>query len=466
VYVIGLHGGVAMTAPERIPDSLLCEELPPDTEESRRAALAQELYVALSRARTRLVLSYPRADDRGAPLTPAPSLQAVQGALGATWHEREEELFGPAETLHSTYRLLRDELLEGTARAGGRLGELRFDTDLDVSHAVVRYLELLKLAALIARPDGQSVAESLRDVNSRILQAVTAEQREIFESSALDDYLMDAERDARRRAQAIVARDEPSLEPFLPRRGDGVVLSATDIDTYRTCPLKYKFARVFRIPQEPTLHQRFGILVHQVLERYHSNPARDSNTGPARPGLPELLGLLEGGWRRGGFGDSEEERQLRGKAASALTRYHERFHEEQAEPVWFERQFTFKLGPHLLRGRVDRVDRLPDGEYELIDYKTGRPKTAAQLTEDVQLSLYAVGAREAWHLEASRQAYYYLLDDQKVEVPADDGDRGEWVQEVAMEVAEGILSQGFEPTPSFAACSMCDYRLVCPAAER
>ena len=47
------------------------------------------------------------------------------------------------------------------------------------------------------------------------------------------------------------------------------MLSASDIDTYRTCPLKYKFARVFRIPQEPTLNQRFGILVHQVLERFH-----------------------------------------------------------------------------------------------------------------------------------------------------------------------------------------------------
>jgi DNA helicase-2/ATP-dependent DNA helicase PcrA len=464
IYVIGLHAGMAMAAPEPIPDALLGEELPAEGDPTRRAALAQELYVAMTRARSRLVLSYPQADDRGAALAPAPALEAVRTALGAVWQEREEELFGPAETLHSTYRLLRDELLEGTMRAGGRLGELRFDTDLDVSHAVVRYLELLKLAALIAqgeRDESRSVAESLRDINSRILQAVTAEQREIFESSALDDYLLDAERDARRRAQAIVARDEPSLEPFLPRRGDGVVLSASDIDTYRTCPLKYKFARVFRIPQEPTLHQRFGILMHQVLERYHGN------TDPPARTLPDLLGLLEAGWRRGGFGDSEEERQLRGKAASSLTRYHERFRSEEAEPVWFERQFTFKLGPHLLRGRVDRVDRLPDGEYELIDYKTGRPKTAAQLAEDVQLSLYAVGARESWRLEASRQAYYYVLDDQKVAVPSDEGaDRGEWVREVAMEVGEGILSQGFEPTPSFAACSMCDYRLVCPAAER
>ncbi len=216
---------------------------------------------------------------------------------------------------------------------------------------------------------------------------------------------------------------------------------------------------MFRIPQEPTVHQRFGILVHQVLERFH---ARDGAPGE----LSELLGLLDAGWRRAGFGDTEEERQLRGKAAGALQRYHDRFQSTDAQPVWFERPFTFKLGPHLLRGRVDRVDRLPGGEYELIDYKTGRPKTATQLADDVQLSLYAVGAREAWRLDASRQAYYYLLDDQKVAVCEDGDDRSEWVREVATEVAEGIRSQGFEPTPSFAACSVCDYRLVCPAAER
>ena len=133
--------------------------------------------------------------------------------------------------------------------------------------------------------------------------------------------------------------------------------------------------------------------------------------------------------------------------------------------MWFEKAFTFKLGPHVLRGRVDRVDQLPGGEYELIDYKTGRPKTAAQLADDVQLSLYAIGAREAWDLDASRQAYYYLLDDQKVSVP-DDAGRAEWIAAVVEEVAAGILSQGFEPTPSHEACSICDYRLMCPAAER
>jgi hypothetical protein len=91
----------------------------------------------------------------------------------------------------------------------------------------------------------------------------------------------------------VAARDEPSLEAFLPRRGEGLLLSASDIDTYRTCPLKYKFARVFRIPTEPTLYQRFGIFVHQVLERYHQAEVRN---------VDELLGLTDAAWRRGGFG--------------------------------------------------------------------------------------------------------------------------------------------------------------------
>jgi DNA helicase-2/ATP-dependent DNA helicase PcrA len=467
VFLLGLGAGLEVGAAgqfEPIDDALLREPLPADGEDTRRSALRQRLYVALTRAGTRAVLCYPAAGERGAAVAPLREVEAARQAAGLEWEQRDEELFGPDETLHSTYRMLRDEVLEGTIRAGGRLGELRFDTDLDVSHAVVRYLELLKVAALLARVDagGQGVAEALRDVNARIGQAVTAEQREIFTSSPLDGYLLDAERDARRRAQVIAARDEPSLERFLPMRGEGVVLSASDIDTYRACPLKYKFARVFRIPQEPTLHQRFGILVHQVLERFH---AAEEEEGSHPAPLAELLGLLEAGWRRGGFGDSDEERQLRGKAAAALARYHERASTEEARPVWFERQFTFKLGPHLLRGRVDRVDQLPGGEYELIDYKTGRPKTAAQLADDVQLSLYAVGAREAWSLEASRGAYYYLLDDEKVVVPSDD-ERAEWIKAVAIDVAEGIKAQEFEPTPSLRACSICDYRLVCPAAER
>ena len=446
---------------EPVPDALLREQLPADDEATRASRLRQRLYVAVSRARRRAVFSFVAGDQHGEQAAPLQIVESLREALAGDWLQITEELFGPAEKLHSTYRLLRDEVLEGTARAAGRLAELRLDTDLDISHAVVRYLELLKLAALIARDEAQEsqgTAEALRDINARIEQAVTAEEREIFTSSPLDEFLLDTERDMRRRAHVVAARDEPSLERFLPMRGDGVLLSATDIDTYRACPLRYKFARVFRIPQEPTLHQRFGIAVHQVLERYHSG---SEELG----GLEELLSLLDASWRRSGFGDSDEERQLRAKATAALIRYHERALSDAGRPVWFERQFSFRLGPHLVRGRVDRVDLLPTGEYELIDYKTGRPRSAEQLATDVQLSLYAIAAREAWGLDATVGAYHYVLDDEKVAVPGDE-ERADWIRNLALGVAEGIMAQEFEPTPSPAACGFCDYRLVCPATER
>jgi DNA helicase-2/ATP-dependent DNA helicase PcrA len=457
VFLLGLQSaripGARSRLVEPIPAALTGGE---ESRDSHVADMRRLVHTAMTRAREGLVLAYAAHTDSGALQPPSPFAEEARGALAADWEDREEELFGPDESLHATYQALRDELVAGIPRTGNRLGELRFDTDLDVAHGTVRYLELLKVSALLARPEGQSVAEALPQINAAILQAATAQQREIFESSPLDDVLLDAERDARARAAAIAARDEPSLEAFLPRRGEGLLLSASDIDTYRTCPLKYKFARVFRIPTEPTIYQRFGIFVHQVLERYHQAEVRN---------IDELLGLTDAAWRRGGFGTSEEERQLRSKADVALRRYHERFEADDAEPVWFERGFQFRMGPHTLRGRVDRVDRLPDGGYELIDYKTGRPRTASQLREDVQLSLYAVGAREAWDLEASRQSYLYVLDDEKVPVPHEDIDR-DWIADTVGEVADGISSQGFEPTPSYAACSICDYRIVCPAAER
>ena len=447
--------GPRLRAGETVPDALLKEALGPDDRAAHVAAMRRLAHVAMTRAAHGLVLAYPALSAGGVAQPPSPFAEEARAALGAEWEVLEEELFGPEEALHATFQALRDELLGDVARVGKGLGELRFDTDLDVTHAVARYLELVKLAALIERPEGQSVADALGPVNQRLGTELSPLQREVLATSSLDALLLDAERDDRARAAARAARTEPSLVAFLPRRGLGLALSAGDIETYRACPLRYKFARVLRVPQEPTLNQRFGILVHQVLERYHQSD-RDS--------LDDMLDLLEGGWRQHGFSYSEEELQLRTKAGTALRRYHERIASDPVEPVWFERAFAFRIGAHTLRGRVDRVDRLRGGGHELIDYKTGRPRSAAALKEDVQLSLYAVAAREAWGLQASEQSYLYVLDDEKVRVPSDEIDAG-WIADTVEEAGAGILAQDFEPTPSHTACSMCDFRIACPASE-
>jgi DNA helicase II / ATP-dependent DNA helicase PcrA len=417
-------------------------------------------------ARSGLVLSRLERTGGGEAARPSRFYEEALAAAGggdtegAVEELHEEELFGPAEGLHATYRALREQVLEASWRAGRELSEPRLDTAIDVNRAIARYLELLKLAALAQRPGEETTAEAIEAVNGLLRQVATPEQQAELDASSLDSYLLDSEHERGHRLELVAAREEPSLAAFLPKRGDGMLsLSASDLSLYLTCPLKYKFARVFGIPQEPTINQRFGILFHNVLERFHKEPPEH----PAE-GLGVLNRLFESGWRRTGFGSSDDELQFRDRAREALRLYWERERDSEGEPVWLEKKFDFKVGDHHVRGRVDRVDRLPDGDYELIDYKTGERKSEEDLNDDLQLALYRMAAREAWGIEASTGSYYYVLDAEKVPAPTrpDDAER---VERTVLQVGEGILSQDFEPRPSPSVCSWCDYRLICPAAE-
>ena len=476
-----LHAGIAADFAGQPPQAFLtrliervhCERLlGVNAERSRGDGLEQ-----LQQLAGEFLLSTPRAGGRelAAHLVEAlPGAQRQTPDVAATQpHAAEEPSLDSEERtereLQATLGLLRDQLLDGVNHLGGRLGELRLDTELDIAHGVVRYLELLKVATLLQRPAGQGLGEALADVNARLHAAVTPLQREILQTSPLDRTLLAhgeheqngagsaAPASEHALARALVPREQHSLGPFLPRKGSGLALSASDIQTYRSCPLRYKYARVLRIPVEQTLPQRFGIVVHQTLERYHSEDGGS---------LERMLVLLDGCWRRAGLGEDGEQGELRRKALDALTRYHARLGASASQPVWFERAFSFRLGRHHLRGRVDRIDRLAPGaeaEYELIDYKTSRPRTPEQLGQDIQLSLYALAAREDWRLESTQQAYYYVLDDLIVPVPEPATD-AQSLESIVLEVGDGILAQEFEPTPSPAACAMCDYRIVCPAA--
>ena len=164
--------------------------------------------------------------------------------------------------------------------------------------------------------------------------------------------------------------------------------------------------------------------MHNVLERFHKEPPR-SRRGRLRP----LNRLFEAGWRRSGFRLQRRRAPIprprpRGDAPLLGARTGLRV----GEPVWLERKFDFKVAGHHVRGRVDRVDRLPDGGYELIDYKTGERKTEqTRAANDLQLALYRLAAREAWDIEAARGSYYYVLDAEKVAAPTkpDDAERVE-----------------------------------------
>src|SRR5688572_5967867 len=212
-FIAGLDAaavpGGARRRGDGVPDALLRETLPEDGLDVHEALMRRLLHVAITRARRAVVLSWAE-DTQGS--RPSPFYEEARVAAGASEEFHEEQLFGPAEGLHATFRMMRDEVLDSVSRVAGRLGEMRLDTYMDVASATTRFRELLKVAALVERTkEGQTVAEALPEINELLLQAATPEERELFITSALDEYLRDEETDAQRRARAIGGNEE-SLE--------------------------------------------------------------------------------------------------------------------------------------------------------------------------------------------------------------------------------------------------------------
>ncbi len=146
-----------------------------------------------SPARVGLVLS--RVEGVEGSSRPSPFYEQARAAEGADEEVHEEELFGPAEGLHATYRMLREEVLEASWKAGRELSEPRLDTAIDITRAIARYLELLKLAALAQRPGDEATVEAIEAVNGLLRQVATPEQQAELDASSLDSYLLDSERE-------------------------------------------------------------------------------------------------------------------------------------------------------------------------------------------------------------------------------------------------------------------------------
>ena len=145
-------------------------------------------------------------------------------------------------------------------------------------------------------------------------------------------------------ASAASAPDGPITEPLS--------LSFYQVDDYLTCPLKYKYAHVLRVPLAPHHAIIYGAALHKAVQLFHHRHAKGQVMSEA-----ELDAAFEAAWSNEGFmsRDHEEARLTAGRAALR------RFREAQLQPgavipTYVEREFAFMLGGDRVRGRWDRVD--------------------------------------------------------------------------------------------------------------
>ncbi|HSL15712.1 MAG TPA: PD-(D/E)XK nuclease family protein [Actinomycetota bacterium] len=232
-------------------------------------------------------------------------------------------------------------------------------------------------------------------------------------------------------------------------------LSYSSINTYETCPAKFRFQYEDRVPTAPSPALSFGDSLHQALHRFHSRPV------PVPPSVEELHELLDAVWVSDGFRDASEERTYRDHGHQVLAHYHRENAESYRIPAALEHRFTIDVEGVQVSGVIDRMDRIPGGGYEIIDYKTNRRlPPQARIDQDLQLSVYHLAAREVWGIEPERLTLYYLLPGQRMSTSRTSRDVDELRRRIGT-VAERIAAGMFEPRQN-PLCDWCEYQRLCP----
>lgn len=236
-------------------------------------------------------------------------------------------------------------------------------------------------------------------------------------------------------------------------------LSFTALSTYKTCPLKYKYQFVLNIPSKQSKALSFGNTIHECLKEFHQIKL-------SRPiSLNELIEIYKTKWQPYGYDDRENQIEYYKSGIELLTNYYNKYNEAKIKPVVIEKMFKFRLGDIDISGKIDRIDQLEDGKYEIIDYKTGQAKTPKEVRNDDQLTVYALAAKEYFNYDVEKLTYFYLEDDNPVSTERTETDFERLKTDVA-EVVSRMRKNDFTANPSAKNCMFCDFSEICPFANK
>ncbi len=235
-------------------------------------------------------------------------------------------------------------------------------------------------------------------------------------------------------------------------------LSFTQLETFKYCPLKYRFAYTYHIPIKPPPYMTFGVDIHACLEGFFKQVMNGHI-----PPLQELLDTFKRCYTQGRYGDTAQEQEYQRRGVEMLTVFYKKHEGAFPVPLYLERPFLLPLGNASIKGVMDRIDPLPDGGVEILDYKTGKPKEKATEEEQLQLRLYALAVKEVFGLEPKRISFYYLQTNEKLCFPQKEEVLVSTKQKLR-ELVDAVRFSDFSPTPDIRKCQRCEFKNLCPAS--
>jgi RecB family exonuclease len=239
--------------------------------------------------------------------------------------------------------------------------------------------------------------------------------------------------------------------PRLPR------LSPTRLNLYRTCPRAYGFYYDEGLKWGFTsAAQSFGGSLHRALQTFH---ARGGAEGLS---LDELKAQFAAAWSAAGYESAEQAAEYRASGEELLERYYEAAREPGRLTLATEATLQRRYDEFTLFGKIDRLDRRPDGALEVVDYKSGRREvTAAEVRDSLAMTVYQLlVARQ--HPDVPVYARVVALRTGESASVLRDGAELDAAEREVVALARAVLGDAVKPALPGPSCRSCVYPRVCP----
>jgi DNA helicase-2/ATP-dependent DNA helicase PcrA len=243
------------------------------------------------------------------------------------------------------------------------------------------------------------------------------------------------------------------------KEGGSLTLSFFRVDDYLTCPLKYKYRQVMRIPVLPHHNLVYGRVLHNSIHFYLRQKMSEKTIGEE-----ELIEEYFTHWINEGFLSREHEEMRKKDGEKALRLFYRRQETSGIVPLYLEKEFRWQKEQIRFTGRWDRIDPLDKG-CVIIDYKATRVKDQKEANkrarDSLQMDLYALSFEETQELPLIETQLHFLESD--IIGHAEKGQKEQSrAFEKIKEAEAGIKREDYRPKPDWHNCNFCDFKSICP----